>query len=244
MLLAGAGIGGLLGQRIPTRARDVTTDGLGMVVLLIAALSAGAVVDRSLSDAVGDNSPILIVLGSVFIGGLLGSLVGIDQRLQSLGAWIQRRMSRTRSGDDQKTEGGERPRFIDGFVSASLVMAIGPFAILGALTDGFGKGISLLAIKSIVDFFIALAFAAAFGWGVAAAALSVFGVQGTFTLIGFALGEILPSAHVAALTATGGVLLGGVAIRLLKLREFPTGDLLPALMVAPLLTQVVIMILE
>lgn len=267
-ILVGAGIGGLVGHRLPVRTRDVTTEGIGMFTLLIAGLSAVAVLDDALSRAVGDNAPVLIVLGAILVGGVCGSLVGINRRLEGLGAIIERRTARfanngARQQEDtaqedtaqkdtaqQKPEKGKgrkggdepAPRFVDAFVTGSLVMAVGPLAILGALHDGLGRGMDLLATKSVLDFFASLAFAASLGWGVTAAALSVLGVQGALTLIGFTLGAVLPDAHIAALTATGGILLGGVALRLLKLRDFPTGDLLPALVVAPLLTQLIIMV--
>jgi uncharacterized membrane protein YqgA involved in biofilm formation len=78
------------------------------------------------------------------------------------------------------------------------------------------------------------------GWGVAASALTILVVQGSLTVIGFALGGFLPDAHIAALTATGGLLLVGVGLRLLRIRQVPVGDLLPALIIAPLLVEAVV----
>jgi uncharacterized membrane protein YqgA involved in biofilm formation len=98
-----------------------------------------------------------------------------------------------------------------------------------------GRGADQLFLKSALDGFAALAFAASFGWGVAASVLTVVVVQGGLTLAGVLLGDVLPDAHVAALTAVGGLLLVGVALRLLRVREIQVADLLPALVVAPLL---------
>jgi uncharacterized membrane protein YqgA involved in biofilm formation len=120
-------------------------------------------------------------------------------------------------------------------VVASLVFCTGPLTILGALNDGLGRGAEELFLKSALDGFAALAFAAAFGWGVAASVLTVVVVQGSLTLLGVLLGDVLPDAHVSALTAVGGLLLVGVALRLLRIREIPVADLLPALLVAPIL---------
>ena len=108
--------------------------------------------------------------------------------------------------------------------------------MLGSLSDGLGRGIDQLALKSTLDGFAAVAFAASLGWGVAASALSVLVVQGSLTVLGILLGSLLPAALVAAVTATGGVLLLGVGLRLLAIKAVPVGDLLPALLVAPLLT--------
>ena len=111
--------------------------------------------------------------------------------------------------------------------------------ILGALNDGLGNGADQLLLKSALDGFAAIAFAAAFGWGVAASVVTVLTVQGTLTVLGVVLGDVLPEAHLAAVTATGGVLLVGVAMRLLRLREIAVADLLPALVVAPALVSLV-----
>jgi uncharacterized protein len=229
-VLIGATLGVLLGNRLPTRTRDVVTDALGLVTLLIAGTSALAVLDDDLADTVGDSAPMLIVLGSLLVGGIIGSLLRLESRVESLGGWLQGRLS-------SDTGTVERHRFIEGFVVSSLVFCTGPLTILGSLNDGLGNGADQLYLKAALDGFAAIAFAASFGWGVAASALTVIVVQGSLTLLGLALGDVLPDAHLAAITATGGLLLVGVALRLLRVREIPVADLLPALLVAPVLVQ-------
>lgn len=231
-VLIGSGIGVLLGHRLPQRTRDVVTDGLGLVTLLIAALSAFAVTSPELSDAVGHSAPVLIVLGSVLIGGIAGSLLRVEYRLESLGGWLQRRLAHA---DDSE----ERKRFIEGFVAASMLFCIGPLTILGSLSDGLGNGADQLVLKATLDGFAAIAFASTFGWGVAASALTVGVVQGSLTIVGGVAGTVLPEAPLVALTATGGLLLAGVGLRLLQIKPVPVGDLLPALLVAPALTALV-----
>lgn len=231
-VLVGSGIGVLLGHRLPARTRDVVTDALGLVTLLVAALSAFAVTDPALSVAVGGAAPVLVVLGSLLIGGIAGSLLRVEERLEGLGGWLQRRLSRAE-------DSSARRRFIEGFVAASMLFCVGPLTILGSLSDGLGNGADQLLLKATLDGFAALAFAASFGWGVAASALVVGVVQGSLTLLGAAVGTVLPEPHLLALTATGGLLLAGVGLRLLQIRQVPVGDLLPALLVAPLLTEFV-----
>lgn len=231
-ILIGSGIGVALGDRLPERTRQVVTDGLGLVVLLVAGLSAIAVLDPALRDATGTGAPVLIVLGSLLVGSVVGSLLGLEQRLEAVGAWLRRRLVR---GDDAPGS----HRFVEGFVTASLVFCVGPLAILGSLSDGLGTGIEQLALKATLDGFASIAFAAALGWGVAASALAVIAYQGFWTLVGLALGDLLPAAQIAAITATGGLLLVGVALRLLRIRDVPVADMLPALVVAPLLTAAV-----
>jgi uncharacterized membrane protein YqgA involved in biofilm formation len=234
-VLLGSGIGIVLGHRLPQRTRDTVTDALGLVTLMIAVLAAASVTSPTLTGAVGESAPVLIVLGSMLLGGIIGSLLRIEAGLEGIGDWLQRRLA-----SSEQTE--QRRRFVEGFVSSSLVFCVGPLTILGSLNDGLGNGSDQLMLKSALDGFAAIAFAASFGWGVAAAAISVLIVQGGLTGLGALLGQLLPDPQLAALTATGGLLLAGVGLRLLQIKAVPVGDLLPALLVAPLLTELVIAI--
>ncbi|WP_309504228.1 MULTISPECIES: DUF554 domain-containing protein [Nocardioides] len=231
-VLLGCTIGVLLGNRLPVRTRDLVTDALGLVTLLIAGTSAMAVLDDELADQVGDAAPMLIVLGSLLIGGITGSALRLEERVEGVGGWLQTKL-------ESDADSVERHRFIEGFVVSSLVFCTGPLTILGSLNDGLGNGAEQLFLKAALDGFAAIAFAASFGWGVAASAVTIVVIQGGLTLLGLALGDVLPDAHLAAITATGGLLLVGVALRLLRIREIPVADLLPALLVAPILTALV-----
>lgn len=231
-VVVGSGLGVLLGHRLPERTRTTVTDALGLVTLVIGALNVASLSDPAFRGAVGDSGTLLVVLGALLLGGITGSLLQLEARLESTGAWLQRRLSR-------RGQSASRARFVEGYVTASLVFVVGPLAVLGSLSDGLGRGIDQLALKSTLDGFASLAFAASLGWGVAAAAVSVGVVQGVLTLLGFLLGGLLPASLVAAVTATGGVLLLGVGLRLLDLKPVAVGDLLPALLVAPALTAAV-----
>ncbi len=297
-VVVGALAGIAVGHRFPGRVRDVVTDVLGLVTILVAALSAASVTDAALADATGSGAPVLIVLGSLLVGGVAGSLLRIEARLEGLAGRIQefvhQRMPAVEDppADEQPSErsadgpraggegssatrgssaGGEgssatrgtsgaarrqrdlsstsgaarrptaqRALFIEGWLTASLLFCVGPLTILGSLSDGMGRGSEQLVLKSVLDGFAALAFASTFGIGVLMSAVSVLVIQGGLTLVGVFLETLLPGAHVAALTATGGLLLAGIGLRLLRIREIPVGDMLPALVVAPLLTQLVI----
>lgn len=235
-VLVGSGVGLLLGHRLPQRTRDTVTDALGLVTLLIGGLSAVAVTAGELSAVVGRSAPVLIVLGALLVGGIVGSLVDIEARLDALGGWLRRGLSRSGS---TAADHPARARFIEGFVSASLVFCVGPLTILGSLSDGLGLGADQLLLKATLDGFAAIAFAASLGAGVLASAVAVAVVQGLLTLVGFLVGDVLPAAHLAAVTAAGGLLLLGVGLRLLRIKQVPVGNLLPALVVAPLLVQLV-----
>ncbi len=253
-IVIGSLLGMAVGHRLPQRTHAVVTDILGLVTLLVAALSAMAVTDAAFVAATGSGAPVLIVLGSLLIGGIAGSLLRIETRLEALAGTIQGWLARRSGGGGTSrgpvlvyaTESGQddtaRERFIEGWLTASLLFCVGPLAILGSLSDGLGRGIDQLLLKSVLDGFAALAFASSFGIGVLLSAVSVAVVQGLVTLAGVLLGSVLPDAHIAALTATGGLMLVGIGLRLLHIKQIPVGDLLPALIVAPLLTQLVIVL--
>jgi uncharacterized membrane protein YqgA involved in biofilm formation len=227
-ILAGTAAGVLIGNRLSEKTSRVVTDGLGLVVLVLGGLNVIALLDAELVASVGPGIPLLIVIGAILIGGIVGSALQIEARLERFGSLLQNRFA----GKGSK---GDKDKFITGFVNASLVFTIGPLAILGALSDGLSQGIEQLATKSILDGFASLAFAASLGWGVALSAIPVGLWQGLLTVIAFAVGSVLSAPVISALTATGGVLLLGVGLRLLQIRQVAVGNMLPALIVAPVI---------
>jgi hypothetical protein len=237
-VLVGSGLGLLLGHRLPQRTRETVTDGLGLVTLLIGGLSAAEVGSTELAGVVGSSAPVLVVLGALLVGGILGSLVDIEQRLEDLGEMLRTRLGGRTSGTTAGHDAA-RDRFLEGFVTASLVFCVGPLTILGSLSDGLGLGADQLVLKAVLDGFASIAFAASLGVGVMASAVTVAVVQGLLTVVGSLVGDFLPAAHLDAVTATGGLLLLGVGLRLLRIRQVPVGNLLPALLVAPLLVALV-----
>jgi len=234
-IVVGAAAGVLLGNRLSEKTSRVVTDGLGLVVLVLGGLNVMSLLDEELVSAVGPGIPLLIVIGAILIGGIIGSALKIEQRLEQLGSSLQKRFAGKGSKDSKE-------KFITGFVNASLVFTIGPLAILGALSDGLGQGIEQLATKSILDGFASLAFAASLGWGVALSAIPVGLWQGLITVLAFSIGAVVSAPLISALTATGGVLLLGVGLRLLQIRPVAVGNMLPALIVAPVITLIVLTI--
>ena len=223
-IVVGAALGVLIGNRLAERTRVLMTDVLGAITLIGAASSIKALWNQDFASALPQGWPIMVVLGSLLIGGLIGSTLNIEARLEQLGVKLKKRFDRH----------GDSP-FVEGFVTASLIFAIGPLAILGSISDGMSTGIDQLVLKSTLDFFASIAFAATLGWGVAVSALPVGVYQFAWTGIGFALGSILTDYQVSAMTATGGILLLGIAFKLLNIKSIAIGNLLPALAVAPLL---------
>jgi uncharacterized membrane protein YqgA involved in biofilm formation len=230
-IIGGSAIGVLLGSRLPEKTNRTVTEALGLLTLVLAGLNLVSLTDKGFVTAAGQVGTFMIVIFAMLFGTITGSLLGIERRLESFGGWLQKRLSRG------KTQSGEaRERFITGYVDASLIFAIGPMAILGSIADGTDHDPNTLIIKAILDGFACIAFAASLGWGVAASSITVGLWQGLVTIVAAFAGAFIPGAMIAAITATGGVLMLAISLRLLNLKPIAVADMLPALAFAPLLT--------
>ena len=216
-MLAGTLVGTLLGARLPEGLQRRVLAGLGLVTLVLG-------VDYAL---VWRETNPLIVLGAVLIGGIVGEAVGIERRLESLGDAIQRRL------------GGEGSTVSEAFFTASLLFCVGPLAVVGSIQDGLTGDYSALATKALLDGFAAIALASTLGWGVGLAAVTVLVLQGGLALGAGAVAPLLRGEALAALTSAGGILIIGISLRLLDVRDVKVGNFLPALVVAPALVGLV-----
>jgi len=223
-IVGGAILGVLVGTRMKEQTRILLTDVLGLVLILGAASAVLPLWSTRYVESVPQGWTLLIVLGSLLIGGLIGSLLKLENRLDGLGERLR-----------IKFKASSESPFVEGFVAASLLFAIGPLAILGSISDGMGTGIDQLILKSTLDFFAAMAFATSLGWGVAVSAIPVAIYQASWTLVGLGLGEILDGYQIDAMTVVGGIMLMCIALRLLNIKHVAVGNLLPALAVAPVL---------
>lgn len=218
-VLAGTALGTLIGDRLPQRFRETVFHSLGLITLLIG-IDAGLEAFRpTLAELT--RASLVIVMGSVLIGGIIGEFLGIERGLNRLGDALKARFAQRQA------------HFTEGFVVASLVFCVGPLTVLGSIEDGLTGDYRLLAIKSLLDGFAAVAFASALGWGVGVSALTVLVYQGALTLSASWASAVFSEPMVAALTAAGGILIIGIGLRLLELREVRVANLLPALVLAP-----------
>jgi len=222
-IVAGSTIGVLAGARLNAKTRELITDVLGLITILAAAGAVIPIFTSEYAQSLPKGWTLLSILGSLLIGGLIGSALKLEIRLEMIGEKLRKKFGANREGT-----------FVEGFVSSSLLFVIGPLAILGSISDGMGTGIDQLSLKSILDFFAAIAFAASLGWGVAASAIPVGIYQGIWTLIGFGLGSVLAQYQIDAMTIVGGLMLLSIGLRLLRIKEVAVGNLLPALAVAPI----------
>jgi uncharacterized membrane protein YqgA involved in biofilm formation len=222
-VLAGTAVGVLLGDRLPERIRETVTHVLGLFVISIGVFEAAQAFTGPLADFTRGSA--VVVLLSLLVGGVIGELIRIDDGLNRLGEALRRRFAR---GD-----GDEGGRFVEGFVVASLVFCVGPLTVLGSIQDGLSGDSQLLIIKSVLDGFAALAFAAALGWGVGFSVLTILVYQGALSIAaGLGAGAFSP-AMISAMTAVGGVMILAIGLRLLELKTIRVANLLPALVLAP-----------
>jgi len=228
-IIVGGLLGLVIGPRFPERTRELVTQVLGLFTLVIGAKSIVAGLSAALTAQVGPNAGMLIVLGSLLIGGVIGSLVRLEQRLDGAAEFLRGKLA-SRS---------QASTFIEGAVTSTLVFCVGPLAIIGSLADGLGNGPQQLLIKAVMDGFAAIAFASSFGIGVLFSVIPLAIYQGLLTVIGVLVGNFLAQGEIDALTATGGVILLGLGFRLASIKKIPVGDLLPALILAPAATALV-----
>ena len=215
-VLIGGVIGLLFGARIPDKLKETVIAGMG--------LFTGAM---GVQMFLNTENP-LIVLGALLIGTLLGEWWRIEDGLQNLGKLLEQRFSR--EGEDGSN------RFVRGFLTASLLFCVGPMTILGSIQDGLTGDYNLLAVKSVLDGFAALAFASTLGVGVMFSTIIILVYQGGISLLAAQLDAIVTPSMMSELTATGGVILLGLAISsLLEIKKIRVGNMLPGLAVAPLI---------
>jgi uncharacterized membrane protein YqgA involved in biofilm formation len=225
-IIGGAAIGVLVGGRMPPRTRTLITEVLGLITILGSVSALAPMWSERYTSALPKGWTLLAILASLLIGGFIGSALNLETKLDRLGESLRK-----------KFRASQESTFVEGFVSSSLLFIIGPLAILGSISDGMSQGVDQLILKSSLDFFAAMAFAASLGWGVAAAAIPVGIYQGLWTLVGLGLGNILTGYQIDAMTITGGLLLACIGLRLLKIKDIAVGNLLPALVIAPVLVQ-------
>jgi len=215
-VLLGGTLGLIFGARIPDKLKSTVIAGMGLFVVAM-----------GIQMFMKTRNP-LIVLGSLLIGTLLGEWLRIEDGLQNLGRILEQRFSK--EGDDGSN------KFVRGFLTASLLFCVGPMTILGSIQDGLTGDYNLLAVKSVLDGFAALAFTSTLGVGVLFSTIIILVYQGGISLLAAQLDAIVTPSMMNELTATGGVILLGLALSsLLEIKKIRVGNMLPALLVAPLI---------
>ena len=212
-VLAGGGLGLLIGNRIPDRIRVVIVQVIGLVTIAI-----------GLRDVINTDNMVFPLVGMV-LGAIIGELLRIEDRLEDLGELLRRKFTKPES----------ESKFVTGFVTATLLFCVGPLTILGAIEDASGKTPQLYIIKGTLDGFMMIIFAALYGVGAIFSAVSVFVIQGSLTLFGTSLDALLTERMRLELFAAGGLAVLAIGLNLLEIKRIRLGSLLPGLVITPVL---------
>ena len=212
-VLIGGSVGLIIGDRIPERIRTIVVQVIGLVTLGL-----------GLGDVLKTHNMVFPLVGMV-LGGIVGELLAIERRLEGLGEVIRRRFARNQ----------EPGKFVNGFITATLLFCIGPLTILGAMQDATGETPQLYIIKGTLDGFMNVIFGAIYGVGAVFSALSVFVVQGSLTLGGSALDNLLNDRMRVELFSAGGFAVMAIGLNLLEIKKIRLGSLLPGLVITPVL---------
>jgi len=219
-ILTGSGIGLLFGSRLSDNLKSTVLSGMGI-------FTAAVGMQMFLKTETA-----LVVLGALILGGLLGEWMKVEDWLQNLGIWLEKKLPGS-------SEGGASSPFVRGFLAASVLYCTGPMAVLGSISDGLSGDYLTLSIKSVLDGFLSIAFASTLGVGVAFSALPVLAYQGVISLLAAQLNAIVSTAMMNEMTATGGILLIGIGISsMLELKKIRVGNFLPALAIAPVIVYI------
>lgn len=220
-VLFGGVLGTILGDRLPLRLRENVVRGVGLFVVAMGVKLAI------------DTSNLLYVLGAILLGGVVGSLLELDRRLNAFGDRLQRRFAR-----------GSTSTVSEAFVTAAIVFCVGPLTFLGSIRNGLSGDASLLGVKSVLDGFTAIALAASLGWGVLLTIPVILLYQGGLALGASLFAGTLSDLQLREVSAVGGLLLMGVGLKLLAIRDVKVADFLPAIVVSPIFVTVFAKLLE
>jgi uncharacterized membrane protein YqgA involved in biofilm formation len=224
----GGSAGVFIGDRLPARTRATIMQALGLIVVAV-----GITGLQPLYDADAGLRRFIILIIAMILGALAGEAMTLQDRLDAMGERLRRRFGV--SPTSAHNPASEHSSFVEGFVVASTVFCVGPLTILGAIQDGLGEGIRLLAIKSALDGIAALGFASVYGWGVLASLLTVAVYQGGVTLAAVLIEPFMTAEVVAELGAVGSLLVLGIGLRLLEIKQVPVLNMLPAVIFGPVI---------
>jgi uncharacterized membrane protein YqgA involved in biofilm formation len=228
-VLIGTAIGLAFGRVITERFRRIAFAALGLSTFGIGAtMVIGGLIK---ADAANSKYSVLILVGSLVIGGLVGEAIGVEALLERFGQWLRKMAYRVpffaASGE------GEH-QMVEGFVAASLLYCVGTMTVIGSLQDGLGMP-DLLYLKALLDGIASIALASTLGIGVGFSVIPILLAQGGIALGAHRLQPFLTPAVVREMSTVGGTLILAIGMDLMDVKRLPVGNLMPAVFVAGLL---------
>lgn len=220
-ILTGSALGLFLGQGLKDKYRVTVMHGIGLCVTVI-----------GMSMALKSPNTMVDIV-SMVVGAVIGEIIDIEDKLNRFGEYLGKKFSGKKNSDSSAQE-----RFVEGFVSTSLIYCVGAMAIVGSLQDGLKGDASILYAKAIMDGVGTVVFTANFGIGVAFSALSVGLYQGSLTLLASYIGPFLTETVIAAVSSVGGLLILAIGINMLCNLKIRIGNMLPAMFIAGIITAI------
>lgn len=229
-IIGGTTLGLLFGKVIPERVRRIALSALGLTIFLLGMqMALDPRVDPGRVHYTGPlpyHTNLLVVIGGMVLGGIIGELLRLEERLDQLGGWIQARVSAGSS-----PEAGQGHNLVEGFVTATLMFCIGAMAVIGPIQDAVGQP-HVLYVKAMLDGISSLMLASTLGIGVGLSVLPLCLYQGGITLAAGSVAHFLTLPVLSTLTATGGLLIAAIGMDLAGIKRFPVGNLLPGVFLA------------
>jgi uncharacterized protein len=242
LIIVGALIGVFFGKRFPKRIQEVLMQAASLAVIFIGIAGALSASFSVSNGAISVNFTMIIIL-SLFIGGLLGQLLNIEGGLNKLGAKLQDKLARHQGVDSSSIVGetslmGETS-FAHGFCATTILFCTGAMAIVGSMNDALLSDPTLLYSKGLLDGVASIVFASTMGWGVLFSALSVGLYQGSLTALAVLVGPLLPDTVIAQMSAVGSLIIIAIGFNLMQVSKLRIGNLLPAMFI-PLLWYIIV----
>ncbi|ARK21750.1 DUF554 domain-containing protein [Sporosarcina sp. P26b] len=217
-------VGTLIGRflyAIPERMKETIMYGIGMAVVAIGL------------QMTFETTQIVIVILSIVIGAILGEIIDLDQKVNQLGHWIERKLPTKKAG----------PGIAQGFVTATLFFCVGSMAIIGAIDSGLRNDHNVLVMKGILDGFTSIIFSSTLGIGVAFAAVPLFIYQGSITFLATFLSRFVPDElmelFISEMTATGGLMIAAIGLNLIGLTKIRVANFIPGIGVVAIIVTIV-----
>jgi len=239
-VIIGTAAGLSLSTRLPQRYQQIVLNSLGLFTIALGIDAAVLQFDDTVGrfkDVVRDGSTYgarlaIVMIGSLVVGGLLGSAMRLHERIESFGLWVHRRF-----GGDEGTQDGHK--FAEGFLTASVIFCVGPLTLLGCLENGAKGDPSYLYIKAVLDGFCSMALAASLGWGVLLSVVTIAVYQGGLSLLAYTVADPLPEVSGNLMSCVGGVVMLANAVMILDLKKIPVADMLPGIFLPPAVVWIV-----
>lgn len=217
-----------LKEGLPAKVSDLLMQALGLCTIFIG-ISGALSVMLQIQDQTLVTQGTMLLIASLGIGAVIGEWIDIESKMEAFAEKIKRMFHAKDS------------RFVEGFVSNSLIICVGAMAVVGALQDGLMQDPSMLITKAILDGIISMVFASALGVGVLFAAIPLGLYQGSITLLASIIAPLFSPSLIANLSFVGSVLIFGVGINLLFGKKIKIGNVLPALLV-PMIYEGILML--